>query len=64
MYRARKNKVEYGAALQSIVEPVNILEKKRKGKKIIECKKNSLESLIIMFFWFNKFDSVKKYYYV
>ena len=45
MYRARKNKVEYGAALQSIVEPVNILEKKKKGKKIIKCKKNSLESL-------------------
>ena len=44
MHRARKNKVEYGADLQWIVEPVNILEKK-KGKKIIECKKNSLESL-------------------
>ena len=29
MHRARKNKVEYGAASQSIVEPVNILEKKK-----------------------------------
>jgi hypothetical protein len=49
MYRARKNKVEYGAALQSMVEPVNILKKKKKQKnkkkKIIKCKKNSLESL-------------------
>ena len=43
MYRARKNKVEYGAALQSMVEPVNILKKKE--KKIIKCKKNTLESL-------------------
>ena len=43
MYKVRKNKVEYNAALQLMVEPVNILKKKR--KKIIKCKKNTLESL-------------------
>ena len=43
MYRERENKVEYGGALQSMAEQVNILKKKR--KKIIKCKKNTLESL-------------------
>ena len=32
MHRARKNKVEYGAAAQSIVEPVNISGRKKKEK--------------------------------
>ena len=42
MHRARKNKVEYGAALQSIVEPVNILEKK--GKKSSSVKRTHLKA--------------------
>jgi len=30
MYKVRKNKVEYNAALQLMVKPVNILKKKEK----------------------------------
>ena len=42
MYRARKNKVEYGAALQLMAEPVNILKKKE--KKSPSVKRTHLEA--------------------